>query len=415
MKIIRINGGKLLEGEVWIQGSKNASLAVIMASILTSNQVVLQNVPQIQDVEDLLEILTDLGVRIERCNGILIVDSSKMKNNILDDERIKSFRASSYFMGVMLSRFGRCEMVAPGGCKIGERPLDMHFDFFKSLGVTFQKKDDRYILECKNQKNGFYRFRQKSVGATINALLYASGLERVELHNISIEPEVIEVIKSLILMGVKIKIDNDICVIEGRKNKNGFMLGIIPDRIECGTYALIAAAVGKRVVIHQCCLEHLKSLLDCFDKIGVDYEINKNSLIVKRVEKPNTISISTNPYPSFPTDLQQPLCALLTIANGTSIITENIYKDRTAHIAELKKMNADIKVEGNTIIIKGVDKLNGTNLDGKDLRGGASLILAALMAKGTSRISGLKYIQRGYCNIIDNLKMLGADINVEEN
>lgn len=414
MKIIRINGGKLLEGEVWIQGSKNAALGVIMASLLTKETVVLQNVPQIQDVEDLLEILQELCVRVERCNGILIIDSSNLKYRKLDDEKIRFFRASSYFMGVMLARFGKCEMITPGGCKIGDRPLDLHFDCFSSLGVESRKDNELYILEKKKEHSFKYKFKKKSVGATINALLYASGLDEVLLENIAIEPEVKEVIKALRLMGVVIEEDNDTCLVKGRFHKNGFMLGIMPDRIECGTYAILGAAICKRIVIHQVCVEHIKYLLDVFDKINVNYEINKNTLIVKRSENIGSISISTNPYPSFPTDLQQPLCSLLCIAKGKSEIVENIYEERTAHTKELIKMGADITIEENKIIIDGVKELYGNCLDGKDLRGGASLIIAALMSKGESYITGLKYIQRGYCNIVENLKRLGADINVEE-
>jgi UDP-N-acetylglucosamine 1-carboxyvinyltransferase len=234
------------------------------------------------------------------------------------------------------------------------------------------------------------------------------------LENISIEPEVMQVIEALRLMGVDINVYKDTCTIKGRMKKNGFMISIIPDRIEAGTYALMGAVLAKEIRIHNVEINHLLYLLDLFDRMNVKYEINRKTLIIYKSNNIKGVMVNTGPYPEFPTDLQQPLTVLLTKANNDSVIKETIYKDRTAHIIELNKMGADITIKEDEYFIRGNKTLVGSELSGKDLRGGASLVFAALLAKGTSKIEGLKYIERGYFNIVDNLKSLGANIDVYE-
>jgi len=364
---------------------------------------------------DLIEILKLLNVKVEYVSTVLIIDSSNIKYNSLVNDLVKKLRASYYFMGAMLALFKKCEIYGPGGCNFGDRPIDMHLDFFKSLNVKIECNNDAFYLDGENLIATEYSFRQKSVGATINALLLSSSINgKVTLNNISIEPEVLQVIEVLRLMGVEVDLDNDKCIIQGRFKKSGFMISIIPDRIEAGTYALIAAGVGKVVRIHQIESNHLGYLFDLFNLMNVKYEFDAKTLTIYRSIDLRGVEIETAPYPLFPTDLQQPLTSLLCIASGNSIIKETIYQNRKAHVEELLKMNAKIKVIDNTFYIEGNQKLKGNVLSGKDLRGGASLILAALLSDGESTITGLKYIERGYFNIIENLNRLGADIVVLE-
>lgn len=414
MKKIVIQGGNNLKGDVYIEGSKNASLALIAASLLSKDKVIIQNVPKIQDVFDLIEIIKDLNVTVDFISSVLIIDSSNIRYSPLKNPIVKNLRASYYLMGVMLALFNKCEIYFPGGCNLGNRPIDMHISSFQKLGVETRFENELYCFELIKPKNTTVKFNKKSVGATINSLLLASTYEKVKIKNISIEPEVMQVIEALTLMGVQIKLDNDECVVYGRKNKHGFMISVIPDRIEAGTYALIGAALAEELHIRNININHLQYLLDLFNNINVKYTNTTNELVVYKSKNIKGIKIKTNPYPGFPTDLQQPLTALLTIAKEDSVIEETIYKDRVAHIYELNKMNAHIDINGSSFIIKGNSKLKGTILVGKDLRGTASLVLAALVADGKSEILGVKYLDRGYSNLITNLKSLGAHIDIYE-
>ena len=415
MRKIIVEGGKLLEGDIYIQGSKNSSLAVIVASLLCKERVVIQNVAKIQDVLDLLEIIKLLNVNVEYVANVVIIDSRNIIYNKLTYNLIKKFRASYYFMGVMLSLFKKCEIYSPGGCNLGDRPIDMHIDAFKRLGVEINCDKDIYYMESKECFENKIRFKQKSVGATINTLLYASSIDKeIALENISIEPEVIQVIEALRLMGVDIKLDNDTCFIKGRNKKHGFMISIIPDRIEAGTYALIGAAVGKEIRIHQVEIDHLSYLFNLFNLMNVKYKVDKNCLTVYQSNDLRGIEIETLPYPGFPTDLQQPLTALLTKAKKDSVIKETIYKDRTAHIIELNKMGASIKVEGRTAVIDGVKSLVGSKVRATDLRAGAAMVIAGLIADGETEIVDIEHIDRGYPNIEDKFRALGANIRRED-
>ena len=414
MKKIVIQGRNNLKGDVYIEGSKIASLALIAASLLSKDKVIIQNVPKIQDVFDLIEIIKDLDVKVDFISNVLIIDSSNIKYCPLKNPIVKNLRASYYLMGVMLSLFNKCEIYFPGGCNLGNRPIDMHISSFQKLGVESGFENGFYSLKLIEPKNSIVKFNKKSVGATINTLLLASTYEKVKIKNISIEPEVMQVIEALTLMGVEIKLDNDDCIVYGRKNKHGFMISVIPDRIEAGTYALIGAALAEELHIHNINIDHLQYLLELFDNINVKYTNTINELVVYKSKNIKGIKIKTNPYPGFPTDLQQPLTTLLTIAKEDSVIEETIYKDRVAHIYELNKMNAHIDIFGSSFIIKGNSKLKGSILIGKDLRGTASLVFAALMAEGKSEIVGVKYLERGYSNLITNLKSLGANIDIYE-
>ena len=414
MKKIVIQGGNNLKGDVYIEGSKNASLALIATSLLSKDKVIIQNVPKIQDVFDLIEIIKDLNVTVDFISNVLIIDSSNIRYSPLKNPIVKNLRASYYLMGVMLSLFNKCEIYFPGGCNLGNRPIDMHISSFQKLGVETRFENELYCFELIKPKNTTVKFNKKSVGATINSLLLASTYEKVKIKNISIEPEVMQVIEALTLMGVQIKLDNDDCVVYGRKNKHGFMISVIPDRIEAGTYALIGAALAEELHIRNININHLQYLLELFDNINVKYINTTNELIVFGSNNIKGIEIKTGPYPGFPTDLQQPLTALLTKAKTKSVIEETIYKDRIAHIKELNKMGAKIESKEGKFYIKENTNLHGTIIEGKDLRGTASLVLASLMAEGESEILGLSYLERGYSNLINNLKSIGANIDVYE-
>jgi len=410
---IRIFGGKLLKGHVHIDGSKNLVVSLIPASLLCKEKVILHNVPPISDVDLLIKILKELNVKTSYVNKTLVIDSSEIKYKDLLNDEVRSFRASYYFMGVMLGLFGHLKILHPGGCDFGKRPIDFHLEAFKNCGVDF-KEEEIISLELKENKPTTIDFKISSVGASVNTILLAASLEvETKINNIALEPEVTELLNFLSLMGVKIKgIGTKNIVIKGSKNLYGCEFNIIPDRIEAGTYALLGAACGDKISISPIIKEHLGSLFDVFDLLEIPYFYHDNKLIISKYKSSKGILIKTSPYPGFPTDLQQPLTAYLSMTNATSVIIENIYVDRFSHIEMLNIMGANIVRNNNTIIIHGVNKLIGSEVDGKDLRGGASLVIAALSAEGESLVNGLKFINRGYAGIIDKVKKLGADITL---
>ena len=414
MRKIKIVGQKELNGEIVISGSKNAALGVIASSLLCKDKVILTNVPYIQDTLDMIEILKELNVEAKFKDDILIIDSKNIMYNKLINPLVKKFRASYYFMGVLLALFNKCEIIGPGGCNFGDRPIDIHLDFFSKMGTTIEC-EEHFIFVRNKPHLKEYTFKKKSVGASINALLYLSAIEEeITLHNISIEPEVIQVIEALIAMGVSVRLINDTCIIKGVKKKKSFEIRIIPDRIEIGTYAFIGAMCAKKICLKNIEVNHLSWLIDLLNKLNIKFEISKEMLVVFKSEDIKGTKIKTEPYPGFPTDLQQPLTTLLLTSSSDSVIEETIYSSRMAHVNELVKMGAKLKVINNKIYIKGNNSLVGCKLSGKELRGGASLIMAALISNGESIIEGLEYIERGYTRIIDNLKRLGANIDVIE-
>lgn len=410
---IRIVGGKLLKGQVHIDGSKNLVVSIIPASLLCKDKVILYNVPPISDVDYLIKILNRLNVKTIYKDNTLTIDSSNIKYCDLLNDDIRSFRASYYFMGVILGMFGRLKIYHPGGCNFGKRPINYHLEAFKEMGVDYIEQEV-ITLKLNNKHDTVINFKSSSVGASINATLLAASLKtKTIINNIALEPEVTELLKFLARMGVNIEgIGTRNIVIKGSNNLKGHEFTIIPDRIEAGTYALIGAAIGEEMVISPVIKEHLESLFNIFDELEVPYSYKDNILTISKFNTSKGILIKTAAYPGFPTDLQQPLTAVLSKNNATSIIIENIYQNRFAHVPMLNKMGADIKINNNVIIIHGVSNLLGSKVDGKDLRGSASLVIGALIAKGESIVTGLNYINRGYASIIDKVKKLGADISL---
>lgn len=414
-EVIKIKGQKLLNGTVQISGSKNLCVALIPASILARDVVVIHNIPPISDVYNLIEILENLDICVEYHKDTLIIDSSNVKYHDLDMVAMERLRASYYFYSVLLGMYQKLETKGIGGCRLGERPIDLHIKAFESLGAKFEIKNDAYVFDGKNLHPGHIVFDKISVGATINAVLLAVQIKgKTIIENAAIEPEITELFKFLIKMGAAIEgVGTSTLIIKGGKPLHGVEFHNIPDRIEVGTYALIGAATAKRLVIKNVIKEHIQSLLDLFDLLEINYVITDNKeLIVKKSTIKKGIIVLTAPYPGFPTDLQQPLTSFLSVNEGTSVIIESIYTNRFAHIKELNEMGANINVTNMNIIIHGVKELKGIVVSGKDLRGAASLVLAGLMAKGETVVRGLEYINRGYENMIKKLKKIHANIEL---
>jgi len=417
MKKLIINGGKKLSGKVTVSGAKNSTVALIPASILADSPVTLEGVPNIKDVYSLIDILNEMNVKTEFNGSTLHIDPTEMVSIPMPSGKINSLRASYYFMGALLGKFGEGVVGLPGGCDLGPRPIDQHLKGFRALGADVENKMG--AMHFKTPESGMQGtkiyFDVVSIGATINVMLAAvkaKGLTIIE--NAAREPEIIDVANLLNKMGAQIRgAGTDTLRITGVENLKGVTHSVIPDRIEAGTYLAIAAAIGEDVLIENIIGEHIESLVSKMDEMGIPLEIDEESVRVRPTnEKLKPVTIKTQPYPGFATDLQQPVTPLLLKADGESVIMDTIYPKRVNHIPELNRMGADIRVESDTILINGVDKLTGAQVEASDLRAGACLVTAGLMAEGTTEITGVVNILRGYANIVEKLSALGADIQM---
>lgn len=421
MKKIIINGNNKLSGEVTISGAKNSTVALIPAAILADSPVTLEGIPDIEDVYSLLEILNEMNVYTEFTGETLYIDPTEMVSIPMPSGKINSLRASYYFMGVLLAKFNKAVVGLPGGCDLGPRPIDQHLKGFRKLGATVENEMGAMYLDTIDGKlHGTKIYLDVvSVGATLNVMFAAIKAEGVTIiENVAREPEIIDVANLLNKMGANIRgAGTNVLRIKGVKNLKGVSHRVIPDRIEAGTYLTIAAAVGENVLINNVIIEHIESLVAKLDEMGIPMEIGEDFIRVRSTnEKLKAISIKTQPYPGFATDLQQPITPLLLKANGESSIIDTIYPKRVNHIPELNRMGAKIRVENDIVLISGKQQLTGAEVKASDLRAGASLVVAGLMAEGTTTITGVFNILRGYANIIDKLKSMGADIElIEEN
>lgn len=417
MKKLIIRGGNPLNGEITINGAKNSTVALIPAAILADSEVVLEGVPDIQDVHSLIEILNDFHVKTEFKDNVLRIDPTEIQSIPMPTGKIQSLRASYYFMGSLLSKFGEGVIGLPGGCVIGPRPIDQHLKAFRSLGAQV---DDQYGVITLTSPNGLKGNRiymdVVSVGATINAILAAVKAEgKTIIENAAREPEIIDVVTLLNKMGANIRgAGTNVIRIEGVKELTGTNHTIIPDRIEAGTYISLAVAMGEKVRINNVIYEHIESFIAKLDEMGARMTIGEDSIDIERADELNMVNIKTLPYPGFATDLQQPLTALLLKTRGEGTIMDTIYPQRVKHIPELNRMGADIRVDGDIIRIKGPCKLTGAPVVASDLRAGACLVIAGLMAEGETVITGVDHILRGYAHIVDKLKAIGADIEMIE-
>ncbi|MBK4777626.1 UDP-N-acetylglucosamine 1-carboxyvinyltransferase [Enterococcus faecium] len=418
MKKIVIKGNRPLAGEVTISGAKNSAVALIPSAILADSPVILEGVPDIQDVHSLIEILEIMGATVHFSNNILEIDPREIVSIPMPHGKINSLRASYYFMGTLLGKFGEAVVGLPGGCYLGPRPIDLHVKGFESLGAEVTNEHGAMYLRTENKGLRGNRIFMDvvSVGATINVMLAAVKAKgQTVIENAAREPEIIDVATLLNNMGAKVRgAGTDVIRIEGVETLHGCRHFMIPDRIEAGTYLALAAAVGNGIKVKNVIFEHLESFIAKLQEIGVHMKISEDEIEVYPSKELKPANIMTYPYPGFATDLQQPLTALLLMTTGTSEIIDTIYAKRVNHVPELARMGADITVEGNMIIVNGPNKLHGTEVVASDLQAGACLVIAGLLAEGTTTIYNVDYILRGYDHIIEKLTALGASIEMIE-
>ncbi|MCB6479036.1 UDP-N-acetylglucosamine 1-carboxyvinyltransferase [Streptococcus parasanguinis] len=418
MKKIVINGGRPLKGEVTVSGAKNSVVALIPATILADDIVTLDGVPDISDVASLIEIMTIMGAKIERKEDSLIIDPRGVKNMPMPFGKINSLRASYYFYGSLLGRYGQATVGLPGGCDLGPRPIDLHLKAFEAMGaaMTMDGSSMKLATDGKPLQGANIYMDTVSVGATINTILAAVKAEgRTVIENAAREPEIIDVVTLLNNMGAHIRgAGTDIIIIDGVPQLHGTRHQVIPDRIEAGTYIALAAAIGEGIQINNVLYEHLESYIAKLEEMGVRMTISEDSIFVEKQTGLKAIQIKTSPYPGFATDLQQPITPLLLTAAGRGRIVDTIYEKRVNHVPELAKMGATISTLNDHIIYEGPNQLTGSSVKATDLRAGAALVIAGLMASGTTEITNVEYILRGYSDIIHKLTQLGADIQLVE-
>ncbi len=412
-----INGGKKLFGEVDISGSKNASLPILAATIISGKTSKIYNLPDIEDVRVTLDILKFLGARIKKDNTKVIIDTKDLYSNIIPDELMRKLRSSVIIAGALISRFKEANFSYPGGCDIGARPIDLHLENFKKIGIKIAQ-NGRYIgckcdkIESKNIVLDF-----PSVGATENLVLATVlGNHEVVINNAAREPEIVDLINFLNKMGANIYgAGSNVIKIKGVNELKDLSYNIMPDRIEAGTFLIAGAITSGCVKVNKMNPDDIGSLISKLRECGCKIETEKTSVKLMAGDRINAVDIKTMPYPGFPTDMQPMFTTLLTIANGTSIITESIFENRFKFLQELKRMGIDATiVDGKTVVIKGVKKLNHADLESTDLRGASAMVLAALAAKGTTKVSKLEYLLRGYENFDKKLNQLGASVLREE-
>lgn len=410
-------GGTPLSGSVTISGSKNAALPIICASVLADSPSTIENLPDIEDVNRMIEILKLMGAEVERIgNGVIRVNPTTINRFIVTPEMASKMRASYYMLGSLLGKYGTAEINQPGGCAIGQRPMDFHVRGMRALGADVVERGAVITAQADKLVGSEVYLDVASVGATINIMLAASRADgRTTINNAAREPHVVDVANFLNTMGANVRgAGTDVIRIEGRQKLHGCTYAVIPDQIEAGTYMIAAAATRGDVVINNIIPTHLESLSAKLMESGVEVETGDNGadfyIRVTSTKRPRGVKITTMPYPGFPTDLQQPMTAFLATANGKSIITENLFEERFNHARELNRMGADITILGRNATIEGVNFLYGTDVYASDLRAGAAMIVAALEADGVSRIHNISYIDRGYEHLEEKLTALGAKI-----
>ncbi|MDD8049398.1 MAG: UDP-N-acetylglucosamine 1-carboxyvinyltransferase [Thomasclavelia sp.] len=411
-EFIVIEGGHKLKGTVEVSGAKNATVALIPAAVLSDEPVKIYGVPEISDVDALSDLLKELNCTVEKENDILSIDPSNLENIPLVSEAVDKLRASYYLMGALLGRCKKVVMKNPGGCFLGPRPIDLHLKGFEALGASVSHEGDAYVIEAKELIGARIYLDFASVGATINIMLAAVKAKgKTVIENAAKEPEIIDVANLLTKMGANIRgVGTDSITIEGVDYLKGCSHEIIPDRIEAGTFLIMAAAAGEKVIVNNVIPQHLESLISKLKEVGVKMDNVGDSIIVYGHDKLTHTDIRTQVYPGFATDLQQPLTALLTQAKGQSLVVENIYPERFGHCEQLNNMGASIELGDACCRINGPTKLHGAQVYATDLRCGAALLVAGLMADGITEIGNVHHIDRGYANIDKKLISLGAHI-----
>ena len=409
-----IEGGKTLKGNISISGAKNAAVALIPAAIMADDDIcTLDNLPDIDDVRVLVNIIEQLGGKVHTPDrNTVSISSGDITSYQGTSDEVKKMRASYYLLGALLGKFKRAEVIYPGGCNIGVRPIDQHIKGFQALGAKVATEHGIIKVYADRLIGNSIYLDVVSVGATINIMLAACKAEGLTvIENAAKEPHVVDVANFLNCMGANIRgAGTDVIKVRGVEKLKGCTYSAIPDQIEAGTFMIAAAVTGGDVTIENVIPKHLESITAKLVEMGVQITENPDSIRVQGTGELNGINLKTLPYPGFPTDLQQPMSAMLSVANGRSIITESIYEGRFKHVDELKRMGANIKVEGRIAVIDGIEKLSGAPVCASDLRAGAALVIAGLVADGDTEIIGIKHIDRGYENIEMKLNSLGANI-----
>ena len=417
MKVIEIEGGNKLSGTIRVSGAKNATVALIPAAILTDEEATICNVPEITDTDALCDILKLLNVNVNRSTESLVINPKDMQNTCITEPYSKKLRASYYFMGALLGKYKRAEMYFPGGCSIGARPIDLHLKGFEALGAKVTNDKNKYIVEAEELKGANIYLDIASVGATINIMLAAVRAKGTTvIDNAAKEPEIVNVATFLNNMGANISgAGTSTIKIKGVNHLHKCFHEVIPDRIEAGTYIIIGALCGTTLKIDNVIPEHIDSLVSKLEEMGVKLEIGADYItVLERTNKLKSTNIKTAVYPGFPTDLQQPFTVLLTQADGKSKVTETIWENRFMHIPYLKELGADIEVKNQTATVIGPSDLKGSEVVATDLRAGAAMVAAALIASGKTTITNAEHILRGYEQIVEKLSNVGAKIRIKE-
>ena len=413
MKQYIMKGGNPLVGEVVIGGAKNAALGILAAAIMTDDDVIVENLPDVSDINALIEAIRHLGAKVDRLDRHTVKINAKDIHAVtVEDEHMRKIRASYYFIGALLGKYKSAEVPLPGGCTIGSRPIDQHLKGFRALGSDVTIASGAVIAHAIDLIGSHIYLDVVSVGATINIMMAAAMAEgETILENVAKEPHVVDVANFLNSMGANIKgAGTDVIRIRGVKELHGTTYSIIPDQIEAGTFMVAAAATKGDILIKNVIPKHLEAITSKLNEIGahvIEYDDSVRVMSDKRLKPTN---IKTLPYPGFPTDMQPQMAVTLALSNGTSIVTESIFENRFKYVAELARMGAHIRVEGNTAIIDGVESFSGANVAAPDLRAGAALVIAALVADDFSVISDIKYIQRGYEKFDEKIRGLGGKI-----
>lgn len=411
-----ITGGNALEGEVRVSGGKNTAVAVIPATLLCDEPCTIENLPDIEDVRALVDILRSLGAKVTYVPGeFMTVDPRMAEGQAVGYHLSQRLRASYYLLGALLGRCGKAEVYSPGGCEIGSRPMDQHLKGFRALGAETEEVGGRIIARTKELKGGDVFFDMVTVGGTINVMLAAAKAHGTTIiYNAAKEPHIVDLANFLNSMGAKVKgAGTDVIRIRGQQYLHGATYAVIPDQIETGTLMIAAAATHGDVVIHGCIPTHMEALTAKLLEMGVRVSDSDDAIRVRSMGAHRAVNVKTQVYPGFPTDLQQPMSALLTMARGTSIVQETIFEQRFKHLDEIRRMGARVRMADCMAIIEGVTQLYGAPVTATDLRAGAALIVAGLMAKGVTEIYEPKYIDRGYDRIEEKLRALGATISRE--
>ena len=408
-----IKGGNPLAGEVEIGGAKNAALGILAAAIMTDETVRVDNLPDVQDINVLLEAISEIGASVTRVSRTsALINGSGIGSVSVDYEYIKKIRASYYLLGALLGKYKKAEVPLPGGCNIGSRPIDLHLKGFKALGAKVRISHGAIIAEADHLRGSHIYLDTVSVGATINIMMAAAMAEgRTIIENAAKEPHVVDAANFLNSMGANIKgAGTDVIRIRGVEKLHATEYSIIPDQIEAGTFMFAAAATRGDVIVKNVIPKHLEATTAKLVEIGCEVEEFDDAVRVVATKRLNNTNVKTLPYPGYPTDMQPQIGVALAIAKGTSIVTESIFENRFKYVDELIRMGADIKVEGNTAVIYGTEKLMGARVSAPALRAGAALVIAGLAAEGITIVDDIVYIQRGYENFEQKLRGLGAEI-----